>query len=362
MNEEKIPYKKEGQALKVQEFVTRLCESSRVSGFESSGAAVVRAAFSEMLDDVSVDTFGSVVGVKKGRGKGSLMFAAHLDEIGMMVTTIGEKGFVRFTTVGGIDSRVLVAQEVTIHGRQPVYGVIGIKPPHITQPGDEKKAVKINDLTIDTGFPAERVKELVRPGDIITFNTKAAELKNGQLTVKSLDDAAGVAALYAAMGFLKDYNHDLDVYFVATAQEEIGGNGALVSAYGIEPDIAVAIDVGFGKTPELEEIRVIEMGKGPAVAIGPGIHTGVYETFINTAKTSGVPYQVEVLPSGTGTDADELQVSRAGVASGVISIPLKFMHTPVETVTVEDIKQTGRLLAAFAAAFNGKELEDALCL
>jgi len=348
--------------METQEFLIKLCEASSVSGYESEKAEIIREAFSEYVCDVSPDALGNLIAVKKGRGKGKLMLAAHMDEIGMMAADIDEKGLIRFVTIGGIDSRVLPAQEVIIHGKEKVFGVIGVKPPHITPPEEKTLAVKIEDLVIDTGYDCAKVKTLVSVGDIITFHSKAINLKNNMVSAKSMDDSVGVAVLFSAVKQLKDVDCALDIYFVATAQEEVGIRGAATSAYNIEPDIGIAIDGGFAKTPELDEIKTIEMGKGPAIAIGPGIHPGVYELLKKAAKEANLKHQIEVIPSRTGTDADNIQISREGVCTGVVSVPVKYMHTPVETVELSDIEQTGRLLAEFARLFNDMELEDALCL
>ena len=348
--------------MEVKEFLIKLCESAHVSGFESEGAGIVCEAFSEYLADVSLDKLGNVTGVKKGRGKGKLMLAAHMDEIGLMVADIDDKGLVRFTALGGFDARVFPAMEVTIHGREKIYGVIGIKPPHILPPEDAGKVFKAEDLFIDTGYGKERLSGLVGVGDVITINSKAADLKNGFLSAKSMDDSVGVAVLLSTIKYLERYDHDLDVYFVATVQEELGCRGAKTSAYAINPDMAIAIDVGFGKTPDVSDAKAIEMGMGPGIAIGPAIHPAIYDRLRDAAKGANLKYQIEVLPSRTGTDTDNMQISGNGVATGVISVPLKYMHTPVETVKLDDIDQTGRLLAEFIRSFDGVELEGALCL
>ena len=348
--------------MEIKDFLIKLCESPHISGFESGGAEIIRKAFMEHLTDVSTDKFGNVVGVKKGGGKGKLLLAAHMDEIGLMVADIDERGFVRFVTLGGFDARVFPAMEVIIHGREDVFGVIGIKPPHILPPEDANKTFKAEDLLIDTGFGREKLTELVRVGDVITVNSKAVDLKNGYLSAKSMDDSAGVAALLSAIKQLERYEHDLDVYFIATAQEEVGLRGARTSAFSIEPDIAIAVDVGFGKTPDVEDSKSIEMGKGPALAVGPGIHPAVFDILKKAAKNANLKYQVEVIPARTGTDADIMQITGAGAAAGVISVPLKYMHTPVETVKLDDVEMTGRLLMEFVRAFDGVGLEDALCL
>jgi len=348
--------------METQEFLIKLCEASSVSGYESEKAEIIREAFSEYVCDVSPDALGNLIAVKKGRGKGKLMLAAHMDEIGLMVTDIDEKGFIRFTSIGSIDSRILPAQEVIIHGKEKLFGVIGVKPPHITPPEEKDAAVKIQDLVIDAGYNREKLQTLIGVGNIITFRSKAKILKNRLVSAKAMDDSVGIAVLYSALKHLNDVNHDLDIYFVATAQEEVGLRGAITSTYNIKPDIGVAIDGGFAKTPELDEIKTIEMGKGPSIGIGPGIHPGVFELFKKAAKDANLKYQIEVFSSRTDTDADNIQISGTGVAAGVISVPVKYMHTPVETVDLFDIEQAGRLIYEFVRSFNNTELEKALCL
>ena len=348
--------------MEVKDFLIKLCDAPHVSGYEDAAAEIVRDAFNKYLTEVTTDRFGNVYGVKKGNGKCRLMFTGHMDEIGLMVSGITEKGFIRFTRIGGFDARVFPAQEVTIHGREKLFGVIGVKPPHLTPPDEIANAFKAEDLVIDAGCSREKITELVGVGDIITINSKTTELQNDFLSGKSMDDSVGVAVLFAAMKNLRRVSCDADIYFVATAQEEVGIRGATTAAYTIEPDIAIAVDVGFGKTPELDESRTIEMCKGPAIAMGPGVHSGVYSLLKKSAKDANINYQAEILLGRTGTDADGMQVSRSGVATAVVSVPLKYMHTPVETVALSDIENTGRLLAEFAAAFNDVDLEDALCL
>ena len=348
----------------VKDFLIKLCEAPHVSGYEGAAAEIARAAFAEYLDEVTVDSLGNVIGVKKcaGEPQGRLMLAAHIDEIGMMVTGIDEKGFVLFTTIGGFDDRVFPAREVTIHGREEVFGVIGVKPPHLIAPGEADNAYKRDELKIDAGYGREKISELVGVGDIITVNAKTTELKNNLLSGKSMDDCVGAAVLYSAMRQLKDVDNRVEIYYVCTAQEEVGIRGAITAAYVIAPDIGIAVDVGFGKTPELDDAKTVEIGGGPAIAVGPGMHPGVSGLLKKTAADANLKYQIEVLASRTGTDADSMQISGTGVAAGVLSVPLKYMHTPVETVDMADVEMTGRLIAEFVRALGRAGLEDALCL
>jgi endoglucanase len=340
-----------------------LCDANGVAGYESEAAGLIKSAFAEHGCDVSVDTMGNVIALKKGKGKGKAAFFSHMDEIGLVVVNLEKNGFVRFSQIGGYDQRTLLAQEVIIHGREKVYGVIGIKPPHLTTPEDANKAVKMNDMLIDTGYGEEKLKELVKVGDIITIKRKTIELKGDTLAGKALDDRACVAVMFEALKNLKDFNHDVDVYFVSTAQEEVGTRGAITATYGIEPDIGVALDVTFAKQPEMKPQQVNEYGKGPVIEMGPNIHPKVFEMFKTAAKDNNIPHQIDVMVTGSsGTDARSVQISRFGVASGLISVPLKYMHTSVECINMRDVTAAGKLLSAMVIGLNGKDLEEQLCL
>jgi len=334
-----------------------------VAGFEfKQTAGLVSAAFKEFCDDVWTDTLGNVIGHKKGNGKFKILFAAHMDEIGLMVSGYEKGGFLRFTTVGGYDQRSLVAQEVYVHGKEEVYGVIGVKPPHITTADEAKKAHKIEDMAVDTGLDDDKLKELVRIGDVITVKREVVELRNDTIAGKALDDRAGIAALYQCMKDLKNTDCDIDVYYVASTQEEIGAKGALTATYNIQPDIAIALDVCHGITPDVAEPKGKKVGGGPVISRGINIHPKVYESLVKTAKDHYIPYQREVLPGPSGTDAMTMQVAGKGTCAGVISFPLKYMHTSVEVMKMKDILLTAKLIASYIQDLSGKDLEEMLCL
>jgi len=340
-----------------------ICDASGVAGYEAEAAELIRAAFAEQGCEVSIDKLGNVIALKKGKGKGKVAFFSHMDEIGLVVVNIEKKGFVRFSQIGGYDQRTLLAQEVIIHGREKVFGVIGHKPPHLNTPEDSGKAVKMQDMLIDTGYSEEKLRELVKVGDIITIKRSMVELKNDTVAGKALDDRACVAAMFECVKGLKDFNHDVDIYFVSTTQEEVGSPGAKVATYGIEPDIGVTLDVTFAKTPEMKPHQCNEFGKGPVVEMGPNVHPKVFEMLKTAAKSSEIPFQIDVMTTGqSGTDARVVQISRSGVASGLISLPLKYMHTSVECVSMKDVAATGKLLSAMIMSLNGKDMEEQLCL
>lgn len=346
-----------------KEFIQLLSEASGVSGHENEVSLFIQKAFEPYCDEVKVDLLGNIIAVKRGAeaSNGKIMLAAHMDEIGLMVKDIDKNGFVRFTNIGGVDQRTLPCQEVIIHGKEKIYGIIGVKPPHLTDDEERSKALKMEELMIDTGYSKEDLEKLITIGDVITMKRSVTVLKNDWLSGKAFDDRAGVAVLYACMKELQHMNHQMEVYFTATVQEEVGTRGATTSTYSIEPDIGIAIDVGFGRTPELKQFDTIELEKGPAITLGPNIHPQVFNGLKSTAKSNYIDYQVEVAPGSSGTDAWPMQVSRAGVATGVLSIPLRYMHTSVETLSLSDIEKTGKLLAAFIVGLNDKKMEEFLC-
>ncbi len=346
-------------------FLESLCNSKGVSGYEYPLHNLIISSFNKYLDDVSVDKLGNVIGVKKGTYKDNdnikIMIAAHMDEIGFMVKDIEDNGFIRFTNIGGIDPRTILGQEVIVHGKEDLYGVIGSKPPHLQDPSEHNKAIKMEDMIIDIGFPREKVEELVSIGDPITIRRSIKSLLGARVAGKALDDRAGIAALYECMKELSKLQHEADIYFVTTVQEEVSMAGALVSSYRIKPDIGIAIDVGFGSTPELPKSLTIELGKGPAIALGGNIHPTLRKKLIDIANDYNIPSQVEVAPGPTGTDARAMQITRDGIPSLLLSIPLRYMHTSVELLDMVDIKNTGKLLAFFIASISNDNLEGLLC-
>lgn len=351
---------KNAQLVRAKEFLKVLSENSGVSGYEMSLAPLVIKEFQTLADDVHTDRFGNIYSVKKGTiGRYKIMLAAHMDEIGLMVKEIDSRGFLRFTTVGGVDQRTLLSQEVIIHGKRPVHGVIGSMPPHLVQE-DGDKAVKTEDMGIDVGMTSAKISEVIRIGDIITLKRQPLELLNNLIAGKSFDDRAGVVVMWICLEELRRLQHAHDVVAVTTTQEEVGLRGALTSAYTLNPDVAVAIDVTHASTPDTKGLVTIELGKGPTIALGPNIHPIVYQEMLNAAQEARLPYQVEPIPGMSGTDAWAIQVAHAGVPTGLLSIPLRYMHTSVETLDMKDVVNAGKLLAYFIAGLP-EDLEGLIC-
>lgn len=350
--------------MQTKEFLRQMVESTGVSGYESPVGELVSLAFAEICDEVRTDVLGNVIALCKGEGDGprpKVMLAGHMDEIGLMITKVDEQGFLRFTSVGGVDQRTLVSQEVIVHGKQSLLGLIGLKPPHLMQPEDRDKAIPMRDLAIDLGLPVDRVKELVRVGDMVTIARKMTELGKEVVTSKAMDDRAAVAVIYECLQELTKLRHFADVYAVATVQEEVGLRGATVAAYGIAPDIGVALDVCHGAMPGVSEQDTSPMGKGPSIGYGANIHPKVHARMVMVAKDCNIPYSQETYAAGTGTDLWAMQVTRAGVPTGLVSIPSRYMHTSVETVNLSDLKMAGRLLAQFIASIDTSFVEGLLC-
>jgi len=335
----------------------KLSNAVGISGYEEEIAELIKSEMEKYTDSVEIDTLGNVIGLKKGDGKGKIMLAAHMDEIGLVITHIGK--FLHFVSMGGIDPRVLLGQEVIVVTEKGKYdGVIGAKPPHIQKPEERKKAIEIDDLVIDLGFPEEKIKEIVKKGDFAVVNVKFTELANDHVTGKALDNRICVYTVLETMKLLEETF--CDIYFVATTQEEVGARGARVSGYKIFPDIAIAIDATFGLSKDSKE-DTFKLGKGPCIGLGPNISPKVFELLKKTAKKEKIPYQIEVLPGMSGTDAVSLQTVKSGTATGVVSIPLRYMHTPVETADLKDVRNCAKLLKAFISSIDEKILEGLKC-
>lgn len=345
----------------VKEFLKKASMAHGVSGFEAMNiATVVEETMSGLVDDVRRDVMGNIIGFRKGEGEEPhprVMLAGHMDEVGLMVTKIEERGFLRFIGMG-VDPRVLPGHEVIVYGKRPLVGVIGQEPPHLTPQDQTMKAKKIEDLFIDVGMPEEEVRDLVRVGDPVTYRRQVTELAGDCLSGKSMDDRAGVAVILVCLDELRKYKVNADVFAVATVQEEMGMKGARVSAYGIEPDIGIAIDVCHGETPGVPEYRTAPLGKGPAVAQGGNIHPKIHDALKKAAREIGIGVQSEIAPGATGTDAAAIQISREGVAAGLVSVPLRYMHTSVETLSIGDVEKAGRLLAKFIASCDASFVKE----
>lgn len=320
-----------------------------LSGHEAPIREIIESAWHPLTDELTTSRLGSLHGLKNGVGpkpRPTILIASHMDAIGLMVTSI-QDGFLRVTEVGGLDARVLPGQLVTVHCRRDLPGVIVQPPAHLLPSGAQDGPVPIKYLLVDTGMRPRQVQRQVRIGDLISFSQEPVQLQGDTLAGRSLDNRASVAALTLCLEELQTRKHAWDVWAVATSQEEVTMGGARTSAFQLRPDLAVAVDVTWGKSPNTPEHKTFPLGKGLTLGWGPNIHPGLHKSFIKVADQFEIPYAVEVMPRHSGTDAFALQVAAEGIPTMVVSIPLRYMHTPVEVVALKDIKRTSHLLSEF---------------
>jgi putative aminopeptidase FrvX len=340
-------------------FLRQLISVPGLSGHEAPIRHLVEEAWRPLTDELHHSRLGSLHGVRRGNAaapRHSLLFSAHMDAIGLMVTGVVE-GFLRLTQVGGIDARVLPGQMVTVHGRQELPGMIVQPPAHLLPPEIGSDPVPLEHLLVDTGLLPPQVGQLVRVGDLVSFAQPPLEMGENYLAGHSLDNRASVAALTHCLMALKGRPLSWDLWAVATTQEEVTLGGALTSAFQLRPTLAVAIDVTFASSPGIPSYQSFPSGKGPTLGWGPTIHPALQKAFKDLAERLEIPYKLEALPHRSGTDADALQIAAEGIPTMVLGIPLRYMHTPVEMVAIKDITRTGRLLAEFAAELDDKFLD-----
>lgn len=334
---------------------------SAVSGNEHRICENIKVMFEKYCDEVKVDRLYNVMGCKKGHGsKKKIMITAHMDEIGFIVKSIDENGFLKLSGIGGIDSKIMPAQEVIIHGRKDIPGVIGAKPPHLLKPEEMRKAAKMADLSVDTGMGPEEVKEYVTIGDMVTFRSEPIVLQGNRFSSKSMDNRCGVAALLGMMSELVRIKHEQDIYFVATTREETDLAGITIAAYNMMPDMAIVVDTCHGDMPDGPKDVMYPLGKGPAVGMGPNLHRNITKKMMEAAKNDNIPYQIDIEPGDSGTEAWATQVSRCGIPTILVSIPLRYMHTPVETIHTGDIKNAVKMVVKFVG-MDAAEMEEMLC-
>jgi putative aminopeptidase FrvX len=330
----------------------KLSNAHGISGYEGGVRDIIKKIVKPCVDELRTDNFGNLITIKKGKSP-SVMIAAHMDEIGLMVKYIDDDGFIRFAKVGGWFDQTLVNQRVLLHTKKgTVTGVIGSKPVHVMKTEDKKKALESKDMFIDVGASSrDEAKAMgVEPGVTVSLDQKLAELVGDRVTGKAFDDRAGGAVLIAVLQKIAEMKLT-SVMGVFTVQEEVGLKGARTSAFGLNPDVGIAIDTCIpGDHPGIKKTdSAIEIGKGPSITVmdagGRGVitHPRVLEWLCQTAKAKGIPYQMDVTESGT-TDASAISLTREGIPSGVISVATRYIHTPVEVLSLKDLALTAELV------------------
>lgn len=332
----------------IREMLSALCPLPGPSGFERPVARKAAELLCPYMDEVSVDRMGNLLGVRRcgAPGAKSILLDAHLDEIGLMV--IGsEEGFLRFRTIGGVDPRMLPDREVTILTNPPLFGVVACLPPHVQQEGDADKSIPITDLYIDTGLSQEEVEARIPAGTPCVFRDGCNPLGAHQMYGKSMDDRACFITLIRAVEMLQDKLLDVDLYILGSTREEVSHGGASTAVFRVAPDCCVAVDVTHGKTPDSPVERTSVLGGGPAIGVGPNMTRWMTERMKAKAQLREIPVQFEIMAGNTGTNGWDMQIAREGIATSVVSLPLKYMHSPVETLDMDDIENVASLLAAF---------------
>ena len=337
--------------MQLEEFLRTVCALPGLTGNEMAVAEYVASAFRPYADEVKIDRLNNVIAHIKGDGP-KVVFCAHLDEIGLMVTKIEEDGCLRMGNVGGVDPRILPGMRVNVYGKEKLMGVIGAKAPHLLSEEDRKSNYKREDLYIDLGMPEDKVRELIHIGDLVTLEARFIALKNKRFATKTADDRACVAILLRAMELLQSIKHKADLYFVATCQEEIGSYGAAMSAYNIDADYGVALDVCHAKTPGAPELGTKKLDSLVA-SMGPFINPMLRRKLMEVADAQNIEVQTAVVPRTTSTDADSINIQRNGIPTVLLELPLKYMHTTVELFDMHTLEEGARLLANFAAAVDG---------
>ncbi len=338
----------------------KLSSLHAVSGYEFAIGDKIANMFSEYCDEVQTDNLGNVMGIMRSKNAdaGSIMVEAHIDEIGLMITDIDDDGFLHFTNIGGIDSRILLAKEVVIHGSKDIIGVIGARPPHITTAEERSKTVPTDKLCIDTGLCADELREVVSVGDTVTFADSFAQLGKKYVSAKSQDDRTGVAVMIFVMQKLKNYDLPFNVYFCACVQEEVGRRGVAAAANAIDPVFAIAVDVCHASTPDASQ-GTFKPGSGTVVSKGPNIHPLLLDYALEIMDENNISYNIEVDSDDTGTDAWAIQTARMGIPTMLFSLPLKYMHTMVETVHMDDVIATAN--AIYSLIVNTNDAEAVVC-
>jgi len=339
--------------LDIRNALERLCAVGGPSGFESTVAHAAEQLLRPLVDEVSIDRLGNVIGVKRcGKPNAKrLVLDAHLDEVGLIVTGV-EEGFLRFTSIGGVDPRILPGRELTVLSDPPRTGVVICMPPHLLKAEDREKSIPMDELYIDIGLSLEQAEAAIPPGTPVVYRESCFALGKNQVCGKAMDDRACFIGLLRAVELLQDKPLDVDLYILGSTFEEVGGTGAKTGVFSIEPDWCVAVDVTHGKTPDSPKEKVLKMGGGPAIGVGPNMTRWMTERLKKKANEQNIPFQLEVMGGHTGTNAWPIQICREGIATALVSLPLKYMHTPVEVLDLDDLEHLAQLLAEFAVGLR----------
>lgn len=339
------------------EFFKQIQETPSPSGFEQPVQRIVRQRMKRFADTVETDVHGNVIVGLNPKGFPRVMLAGHCDQIGLMVNYIDDKGYIFYLPIGGIDPSVMAGLRVVIHTKHgPVEGVIGRKPIHVLKPEERGAKIELRETWIDIGTKDKKeTEQVVSIGDPVTFRLEMVHLGGDLVTSPGFDNKSGTFVVMEALRLCSVKRPKCALFAVSTVQEEIGLRGARTSCFGVDPQVGIAVDVTHATDyPDIDK-RVngdLKIGGGPVIATGANINPKLDDLLVQTAKSKQIPYQREAAPGATGTDANAIQLSRAGVAAALVSIPNRYMHTPVEVVSLSDLEATAKLIAETAAKID----------
>jgi endoglucanase len=343
-----------------RDFLLRLLETPSPSGYERPIQEVVRAYVREFADQVTTDLHGNVIACKNPSAKLRVMFAGHCDQIGMLITHFNDSGFLHAQTIGGWDAQQLIGQRMTIWTQSgPLPAVIARKPIHLLTDEERKQVVKLEDLWLDIGAKSkDEAKELVQIGDPVTLKLGYQEMKNGLANSPAMDNKCGLWVVIEALRRAAQRDLKCGVYAVSTVAEEIGLRGAQTSAFGIDPQVGIAVDVTHATdcpTIDKRQQGDVALGSGPVIPRGPNMNPVVVERLLAICKQKEIPHQLTASGKAQSNDSNAIQINRAGVATGLVAIPNRYMHSAVEMISLDDIDRAADLLAEFVASLNGDE-------
>src|SRR5262245_9919705 len=343
-----------------RDFLIKLLETPSPSGYERPIQDVVRAYVSDFADRVSTDLHGNVIAVKNPGAKMRVMFAGHCDQIGMLISHYNDNGFLHAQTIGGWDAQQLIGQRMTIWtAKGPLPAVIARKPIHLLTDEERKQVVKLEDLWLDIGAKnKDEAKELVRIGDPVTLRLGFQDMRNGLANSPAMDNKCGLWVVIEALRRAAQRDLKVAVHAVSTVAEEIGLRGAQTSAFGVDPQVGIAVDVTHATdcpTIDKRQQGDVALGSGPVIVRGPNMNPVVVERLIGLAQKLEMPHQLTASGKAQPNDSNALQISRAGVATGLVSIPNRYMHSAVEMISLEDIDRAANLLAEFVVTLTDDE-------
>lgn len=331
----------------------RLCATPAPSGYEHSAARRIALMLERQMDSVEIDPLGNVIGFLSCGKKNAktVLLDAHIDEIGLIVSG-HQDGFLKFETLGGVDLRILPGRELQVCADEPMIGVVTCMPPHLQTREETEKAIGKDALFVDVGLSQEEAQKKIPVGTPMVFAADCIRLQNKCISGRALDDRACFCTILRALELLAAAKRNVNVVVVGSVQEELGCRGARVAGYTVNPDYAIAVDVTHGSTPDAPKSKTFDIGGGTAIGMGPNLHPALAKLMIKLAKEKKIPHKIEVCEGHTGTNAWVIQTVREGIKTGLLSVPLKYMHTPVETLSEKDLESTAKLLAATVLALG----------